>query len=106
MGFRDKLDEAAARAKERAAESGAALREERAELREKGAAQRVERQADREVRREETEAREHYDVVVNKNDLSVRRLTGNLNQRWADGWRLAHMIEQAGNTVMVFERRD
>ena len=47
----------------------------------------------------------HYDAVVNKRGLSVNALTKTLNARWEDGWRLAHVLEQRGNTVLVFERR-
>lgn len=48
----------------------------------------------------------HYDAVVNKGSLNMGRFTSELNSRWDSGWRLAHVIEQAGNTVMVYERRD
>ncbi|HWC11955.1 MAG TPA: hypothetical protein VG455_12110 [Acidimicrobiales bacterium] len=47
----------------------------------------------------------HYQVEVNKRGLSVTALTKTLNERWANGWRLAHVLEQRGNTVLVFERR-
>ena len=46
-----------------------------------------------------------YQVEVNKRGLSVGALTKVLNDRWANGWRLAHMLEQRGNTVLVFEKR-
>lgn len=47
----------------------------------------------------------HYQVEVNKRGLSVKALTKTLNARWENGWRLAHMLEQRGNTVLVFEKR-
>jgi len=47
----------------------------------------------------------HYDVEVNKRGLSVKTLTKTLNARWENGWRLAHVLEQRGNTVLVFEKR-
>ncbi len=47
----------------------------------------------------------HYQVEVNKRGLSVTALTKALNERWANGWRLAHVFEQRGNTVLVFEKR-
>ena len=47
----------------------------------------------------------HYQAVVNKRGLSVSALTTTLNERWANGWRLAHAFEQRGNTVLVFEMR-
>lgn len=46
----------------------------------------------------------HYDCEVNRGDLSVAWLTDKLNERYEDGWRLSHIFEQAGNTVLVFER--
>ncbi len=46
-----------------------------------------------------------YQVEVNKRGLSVSALTTTLNQRWENGWRLAHILEQRGNTVLVFEKR-
>ncbi len=53
---------------------------------------------------EEMESR-HYQVEVNKRGLSVSGLTKTLNDRWDNGWRLAHVLEQRGNTVLVFEKR-
>lgn len=47
----------------------------------------------------------HYDVEVNKRALSVKGLSRALNDRWENGWRLAHVLEQRGNTVLVFEKR-
>lgn len=48
----------------------------------------------------------HYQVVVNKRGFGASRLTKVLNERWDNGWRLAHILEQRGNTVLVFEKRD
>ena len=47
----------------------------------------------------------HYDVEVNKRGLSVSALTKTLNARWENGWRVLHIFEQRGNTVVVFEKR-
>ena len=47
----------------------------------------------------------HYLVEVNKRGLSVSALTTTLNERRENGWRLAHILEQRGNTVLVFEKR-
>ncbi len=49
---------------------------------------------------------QHYDVVVNKRGLSVKALTTTLNERWENGWSLAHVFEQRGNTVLVFQKRE
>lgn len=46
----------------------------------------------------------HYDTEVNRGDLDTGSLTRKLNKRHEDGWKLAHIFEQAGNTVMVFEK--
>ena len=50
-------------------------------------------------------ADDHYDCDVNRGDLNMRNLTDTLNDRWRDGWKLAHIFEQSNNTVMVFEKR-
>lgn len=47
----------------------------------------------------------HYQVEVNKRAVSVNGLTKALNERWENGWALAHILEQRGNTVLVFEKR-
>ncbi len=47
----------------------------------------------------------HYLVEVNKRALSVTALTKTLNDQWDNGWRLAHVFEQRGNTVLVYEKR-
>ena len=47
-----------------------------------------------------------YMNEVNKGSVNMSTLTDKLNDRYADGWRLHTMIEQNGNTVMVFERTD
>ena len=49
---------------------------------------------------------DHYQAVVNKGSLNMGKFTAELNERWRDGWELAHVIEQDGNTVMVYARRD
>jgi hypothetical protein len=45
-----------------------------------------------------------YQAEVNKGSINMRSLAGDLNKRGAEGWRLAHIYEQAGNTIMIFER--
>jgi hypothetical protein len=50
--------------------------------------------------------RGHYMTEVNKGSINMSTLTDKLNDRYADGWRLHTMLEQNGNTVCVFERRD
>lgn len=47
-----------------------------------------------------------YYTEVNKGSVNMSTLTNTLNSKWDDGWRLHTMLEQKGNTLMVFERRD
>ncbi len=49
-------------------------------------------------------ADDHYQVEVNRGDLNTGSLTRELNKKHAQGWKLAHIFEQAANTVMVFEK--
>ena len=51
-------------------------------------------------------AEDHYEATVNEDDLNMRHLTRDLNERWEKGWRLAHVFVHANNTVTVWERRD
>lgn len=48
----------------------------------------------------------HYQVEFNKRRFNAGLLSNTLNERWENGWRLAHVLEQRGNTVLVFEKRD
>jgi hypothetical protein len=45
-----------------------------------------------------------YDAEVNKGDISVKWLPRKLNERARQGWRLHTVLEQHGNTVMIWER--
>jgi hypothetical protein len=61
------------------------------------------------VRRGAREARvfgsdDHYDVEVNKDDLSMGWLKDKLNDRWKDGWGLKEVFVQHENTILIFER--
>lgn len=47
---------------------------------------------------------DHYQTEVNKGDINMRNMEGNLNKRYEDGWRLAHVIEQGGNVIFIWER--
>lgn len=46
-----------------------------------------------------------YLTEVNKGSVNMSTLTDKLNARYDEGWRLHTMLEQNGNTLMVFERR-
>lgn len=45
----------------------------------------------------------HYVTDVNKGSINMRHWQARLTQMWQHGYRLAHVFEQDGNTVMVFE---
>jgi hypothetical protein len=45
----------------------------------------------------------HYRTRVNKGSLNVDRWAGQLAKEYGEGYRLTHVLEQDGNTVMVFE---
>jgi len=45
-----------------------------------------------------------YSTELNKKSLNMTWFERTLNSKAAEGWRLAHVFEQDGNTVIVFER--
>ena len=47
---------------------------------------------------------DQYETEVNKGDLNMNALQRNLNKRYEDGWRLAHVIAEAGNVIFIWER--
>lgn len=47
---------------------------------------------------------DHYEAEVNRGDLDVGSFTRTLNKRHEGGWKLSHIFEQAGNTIMVWEQ--
>jgi hypothetical protein len=49
---------------------------------------------------------DHYEAEVNLGSINVGHFTRQLNDRWERGWRLARIFEQAGNTIVIWERRD
>lgn len=48
----------------------------------------------------------HYEAEVNKGSINMRHFASMASSRYSQGWRLAHLYEQAGNTVMVWEHND
>lgn len=50
-------------------------------------------------------ADKHYDADVNKGSINMGRFTDSLNDRWEDGWKLSHIYEQDGNTIIIWEQR-
>jgi hypothetical protein len=45
-----------------------------------------------------------YSAEVNRDSINMSWLTGHLNSMGKKGWRLHTILEQEGNTVIVFER--
>jgi len=45
-----------------------------------------------------------YDAEVNKGSINMSVLVSRLNTRAQEGWRLHTMLEQDGNTIVVYER--
>ncbi len=50
-------------------------------------------------------AADHYEAEVNEGGINMANFNRQLNNRWEQGWRLARIFEQAGNTIIVWERR-
>jgi hypothetical protein len=46
---------------------------------------------------------EHYRTEVNKDSINMRAWSRHLNDQYQRGYRLAHVFEQDGNTVQVYE---
>ena len=47
-----------------------------------------------------------YEIEVNEGSVNVGRLEKVANDRASNGYRMAHVIEQDGNTIVVWERID
>lgn len=48
---------------------------------------------------------DHYDATVNRGSLNMGSFTKEMNKRWDDGWQVAQVFMQEGNTIVVWERR-
>lgn len=46
----------------------------------------------------------HYEAEVNKGSINMGAFTNSLNARHANGYRPLHVLEQDGNTMVVWER--
>jgi hypothetical protein len=46
---------------------------------------------------------QHYITEVNKGSIRMQTWQRHLNDLYAQGYRLAHVFEQDGNTVQVYE---
>jgi hypothetical protein len=83
----------------------------RESLSEKVEQQKVEAVARGELQRESVgavvgschDADKHYVTEVNKGSIRMQSWQGHLNDMFQRGYRLAHVFEQDGNTVQVYE---
>ena len=46
----------------------------------------------------------HYECEVNEGSINMRKFTDVANDRHANGYRMAHVFQQDGNTVVVWEK--
>ncbi|HEX8081629.1 MAG TPA: hypothetical protein VF557_15570 [Jatrophihabitans sp.] len=46
----------------------------------------------------------HYEIEVNKGATNVGKFQDAANKRFENGYRMAHVFEQNGNTICVWER--
>ena len=47
---------------------------------------------------------EHYDIEVNEGSVNMKRFASAANERNANGYRMAHVFMQEGNTIVVWEK--
>jgi hypothetical protein len=45
-----------------------------------------------------------FEAEVNKGSINMAAFTNSLNARYANGYRPAHVLEQDGNTMVIWER--
>jgi hypothetical protein len=48
----------------------------------------------------------HYECEVNEDSINMKHFSKVSNERWANGYRMAHVFTQDRNTVVVWERID
>jgi hypothetical protein len=46
----------------------------------------------------------HYEVEVNREDMNAGAFERAANERYENGYRIANLFQQGGNTVCVWER--
>ena len=48
----------------------------------------------------------HYEIEVNEGSVNMKHFAEKANERHANGYRMAHVFMQEGNTIVVWERND
>lgn len=46
----------------------------------------------------------HYEIEVNEGSVNMKKFTSAANDRHSNGYRMAHVYSQEGNTIVVWER--
>ena len=46
----------------------------------------------------------YYEIEVNEGSVNMKKFTDVANQRHSNGYRIAHIYSQEGNTIVVWER--
>jgi hypothetical protein len=46
----------------------------------------------------------HYEIEVNEGSVNMKKFSEAANQRHANGYRMAQVFSQEGNTIVVWEK--
>ena len=46
----------------------------------------------------------HYEIEVNEGSVNMKKFSSAANDRHANGYRMAHVFQQEGNTIVVWEK--
>jgi len=46
----------------------------------------------------------HYEIEVNEGSVNMKKFASAANERHDNGYRMAHVYSQEGNTIVVWER--
>ena len=49
---------------------------------------------------------DHYEIEVNEGSVNMKRFAQMANERHVNGYRIAHVFMQEGNTIVVWEKTD
>jgi hypothetical protein len=47
---------------------------------------------------------DHYEIEVNEGSVNMKKFSSAANERHANGYRMAHVFMQEGNTIVVWEK--
>lgn len=46
----------------------------------------------------------HYEIEVNEGSVNMKKFEQAANERHSNGYRMAHVFSQQGNTIVVWEK--